>query len=74
MKIFNAHVVETKSVDFIVTARTKQEAAENVADILNTADLIDTMDAKRSVAFQLSENEEEYPYDDEEEYLLDELY
>lgn len=66
MKIFNAHVVETKSVDFIVTARTKQEAAKNVADILNTADLIDTMDAKRSVAFQLSENEDEC--------LLDELY
>lgn len=74
MKMFNAHAVETRKVDFMVVARTKQEAAKRVANILDTPDLIDNMNVESSVAFQLSENEDSCPYDDEEEYLFDELY
>ena len=74
MKIFNAHAVETRKADFMVVARTKQEAAKRVANILDTPDLIDNMNVERSVAFQLSENEDSCPYDDEEECLFDELY
>ena len=74
MKIFNAHAVETRKADFMVVARTKQEAAKRVANVLDTHDLIDNMNVERSVAFQLSEIEDSCPYDDEEECLFDELY
>lgn len=74
IKIFNAHAVETRKIDFMVVARTKQEAAKRVANILDTPDLIDNMNVKSSIAFQLSENEDSCPYDDEEECLFDELY
>lgn len=74
MEIFNVHAVETRKVDFMVVARTKQEAAKRVANILDTPDLINNMNVKRSIAFQLSESEDGCPYDDEEECLFDELY
>lgn len=74
MRIFNVHAVETRKVDFMVVARTKQEAAKRVANILDTPDLIDNMNVESSVAFQLSEIEDSCPYDDEEERLFDELY
>lgn len=59
MKRFNAHAVDMRSVDFIVTADSKKKAAKKVNSILENTDIIDSIDGERSVAFQLFETEDE---------------
>lgn len=85
MKKFKAHVVEMRTVEFDLLAKTKKEAAEKVKDIVENTDLIDTAEADFITVFNLAEASEDEEdgcnekrryclYDDEEENLIDEMY
>lgn len=85
MKKFKAHVVEMRTVEFDLLAKTKKEAAEKVRDIVENTDIIDACEADFITVFNLAEATEDEDddckekrryclYDDEDECLLDELY
>lgn len=85
MKKFKAHVVEMRTVEFDLLAKSKKEAAEKVRDIVENTDLIDGCDADFITVFNLAEATEDEDdgynekrrycvYDDEEESLIDEMY
>lgn len=80
MKNFKATVFDLRSVEFNVLADSKKEAVKTIKTMIEATDILKKADARCSVSFDVTEEEpcgcdcDSCPYDDEEEYLLDELY
>lgn len=85
MKKFYTQVIDTRNVFFTVLADSKKEAVKKIKDIIENTDLVDNTNAEFSTAFKVIEADDEDEnmcdddcenciFDDEDEYLLDELY
>lgn len=80
MKKFKANVSDLRDVEFHVFADSKREAIRTVKTIIEKTDLLERTSAECTVSVDVTEEElcdgdcEGCFFDDEEEYLLDELY
>lgn len=80
MKKFKANVSDLRDVEFYVFADSKREAVKTIKTMIEATNILEKVDAERSVSVDVTEEEpcdgdcDDCFYGDEDECLLDELY